>query len=708
MTDPHHPWSDQPITSAAQDVLGRRDYAQRAADLIVNSRSEDASAVFGLTGPWGSGKTSLIEMILERLQVDHSDWQIARFTPWSSADVPGLLVEFYASLTDVLPADRKKAVKESFATLLQIATPAARLVPLVGDTASNALDMAGRALARSAPWDSAFKKATEKLSETDIPFLVVADDVDRLQADELMALLKVVRLLGRFPGVQYLLAYDDQTLTQTLATAWGVEDGGTTAEKFMEKIVQYPLVVPPLLDHQLLERFGIGIDRVLHEVNRPPLQARRISNLVDILPTLLPTPRAVDRLLAQLRHHLILLPAEEINDEDVVLLTIVRASFPGLYSTLPRWKARLIHGHSGEMRYGASDFEWKPADWERLLRAVPVDAVEDARRLLSELFPKTSTDKYRLAGDHEGRRICDEDYFDRYFAMSILKGDLSDGKVIDALDDAKEGHRDALVALFADKERSRTALAIGKAARLATFNRSVERFKLLSVLSGMLDGLDDSHHVFMSDQSRAVSWMAEIIAPLGRDASVAEILDVLSSISLVLRLQVWERVFDRVRDERTRPPWVTETSRVMGDAAVGGFVEHLRARDGAPVGEPTSYHVRCAVKFGRADHLRGEVVKALLDSGVLLDDVAARVVSRSWVMGAEMPPKLSGIDQDLWAAVAPGSDDPWYRLPIDTSVDPHDVSWPQRRRYARGRVERPSREEAVETDVTATDEEGAP
>lgn len=707
MTDAHHPWSDQPITGAAQDGFGRSGYARRAADLVANSRSQDESAVFGLTGPWGSGKTSLINMILENLQAAHPEWKIARFTPWSSADVPGLLSEFYASLAAALPPDRGNAVKQSLAALLEIAAPTAKLIPFAGDAASSAMVTAGQALVRTAPWDAAFKKATEKLREVGVPLLVIADDVDRLQADELMALLKVVRLLGRFPGVQYLLAYDDETLTQTLATAWRTEIGSATAKKFMEKIVQYPLVVPPLLDHQLVERFDEGIDQVLDETGRPPLRARRLSNLLDVLPALLPTPRAVDRLLAQLRHYLILLEPEEINDEDVILLALVRTSFPHLYMALPRWKFLLIQGHSGEMEHDNNSSRWKPADWNRLFRMVPVDEVEVARRLLSELFPKTSEDKYRLTGDQEGRRICDEDYFDRYFAMSILKSDVSDSQVIDVLDNAKKGHRDALVTLFTDQTRSRAALAIGKAIRLATFNTSIERFKLLSMLSGILGELDASHHVLMSDQSRVLLWMAEIIAPLGRDVSAEEILEVLSSTSLALRLQVWERVFDRLRDERARPPWVAKAAQVMGDEAVGGFVEHLRARDDAPLDEPTAYYVRCAVKFGRADHLRGEVVKTLQDSGAALEDLAARMVSRSWVMGADIPPELSGINQDLWAAVAPGSDDPWYRMAIDASVDPHGVSWDHRRRYARGRAERPSRGEAVETDVSATDEEGA-
>ena len=371
MTAPHR-WSDEPITSAAQDEFARAGYARRAAGLIDGSWSSDTSTVFGLTGPWGSGKTSLIEMIVEELPTGQQGWHVARFTPWASTDVAGLLSEFCASLAEALPKDRRKAVKKSLATLLRIAAPAAALVPVAGSSAAKAAEATSEALTRAVPWQVAFEDAAEKLRETGKRLLIIADDIDRLQADELMALLKVVRLLGRFPGTRYLLAYDDQTLARTLSTAWGVEDDGEAAGKFMEKIVQYPLVVPPLLDHQLVERLETGIDTVLHEAGRPPMEARRLSNVRDILPALLLTPRAIDRLLAQLRYYLVLLDPAEIDDEDVILLSIVRTSFPQVYDSLPRWRSRLLTGHSGEIGWKTVLSGKNPPSGVRCSRACPI------------------------------------------------------------------------------------------------------------------------------------------------------------------------------------------------------------------------------------------------------------------------------------------------------------------------------------------------
>lgn len=74
-------WSDSPITTKDDDDFNRADYAVHAAHLVAASHSWDDSIVFGLTGPWGSGKSSMLAMIGEELQRSHPDWRIARFTP---------------------------------------------------------------------------------------------------------------------------------------------------------------------------------------------------------------------------------------------------------------------------------------------------------------------------------------------------------------------------------------------------------------------------------------------------------------------------------------------------------------------------------------------------------------------------------------------------------------------------------------------------
>ena len=45
-------------------------------------------------------------MIVEQLQEQDANWCIARFTPWATSDVAGLLGEFYSCLAEALLLQR--------------------------------------------------------------------------------------------------------------------------------------------------------------------------------------------------------------------------------------------------------------------------------------------------------------------------------------------------------------------------------------------------------------------------------------------------------------------------------------------------------------------------------------------------------------------------------------------------------------------------
>jgi len=44
--------ADQPIISSSQDRFGRKQFAQRIADVIAN-RDSNSGLVVGIHGPWG-------------------------------------------------------------------------------------------------------------------------------------------------------------------------------------------------------------------------------------------------------------------------------------------------------------------------------------------------------------------------------------------------------------------------------------------------------------------------------------------------------------------------------------------------------------------------------------------------------------------------------------------------------------------------------
>ena len=73
------------------------------ADLVSGFETSD-SFVIGIEGAWGSGKTSFINMVLERL-----DEQVLSFTfnPWHFTDSASLLDDFFNHFAETVQAHSK-------------------------------------------------------------------------------------------------------------------------------------------------------------------------------------------------------------------------------------------------------------------------------------------------------------------------------------------------------------------------------------------------------------------------------------------------------------------------------------------------------------------------------------------------------------------------------------------------------------------------
>src|SRR6185437_11725725 len=61
-------YGDRPISSPRQDVLGRSGFALELAKAIDNLNLSADGFVMGLLGDWGTGKSSVVELIVRYLR----------------------------------------------------------------------------------------------------------------------------------------------------------------------------------------------------------------------------------------------------------------------------------------------------------------------------------------------------------------------------------------------------------------------------------------------------------------------------------------------------------------------------------------------------------------------------------------------------------------------------------------------------------------
>jgi hypothetical protein len=414
-------FADTDIKSASEDRLSRAPFAKRVADLIKGIPQGADSTVIGVIGPWGGGKTSILNLIRTELSQDKA-MGIAQFTPWAVGDSNALMVEFFATLLNSHESLSEAKEKHKFQDLAKKLTPALAGFGALGKAAEGV----AQAFLTDGNWQKQFDELDRMISASGARILITVDDVDRLHGEEILTLVKTIRMLGRFHNVHYVLAYDHAALVDALSP--GLGGNRRRAAEYLEKIVQYPLDIPPAQEVQLQAMLDEGLSPLFQQDVATILsdaQGRFQLLYSQELKRHLTTARSVKRFVAQANHYFALV-SEHVDVSDFLLLTFLRLHFPALYNRLPAWRADLTTQRTGVPQELA---ESSRALWTGRLKDAHIADSEEQNGLmnvLKELFPAglgSST-----AGAQVGR-VGNPRYFDRYFVFGLPEGDLSDQRV---------------------------------------------------------------------------------------------------------------------------------------------------------------------------------------------------------------------------------------------------------------------------------------
>lgn len=667
-------WTDEPISDRSEDTLGRADFAAGLADLIDGTHDPDSSIVIGLTGAWGSGKTSafgLAEAALKR-----SQWKIVRLNPWVAASEEAMLAEFFAALSRALPPNQGALIRSNLATVTALAGPALSALPLVGDAAAGYVAKLQAYLTTRDPWPVAFEKACEEFRALQLRVVVFVDDCDRLDPIELRTLLKVVRLVGRFPGVTYVLAYDEETLARTLSAA-GVGDNSIPgAQRYLEKIVQFVVPVPQMRSSEVLDRLLSAMRPVLitHGWDPDLLSEYRLSKALDtVMLRRLATPRSIDRFIAQAEHLFRRLDVTEFNGIDLLLLLFVRLQFPEGFAQLPYWRDELL----GSGRVGGdpwSQQKGEPLDWAALLAHAgerPGDR-QGFRDSLAAVFPALDADP---TSEERQLRAASRLYFERHVYFGIAEDEVRDKEVIDALGATQQSPADyaSFDALMDPNEpKHATALQKVRGHTEAWVEGDCDLAFVLHVMQ-----LHNSIPESLSLASYRASlrfWVASLLPLLRNEIDGASLATTLlttcgaeTTAFLVRRMYVPDCAWaDELRKE---------TVRICKEHALA----QLDEKDHAPVNSRIGWSVRFLASMERLDDLRADVRARLMAGSLRVEDVAARCVQVVWAYGDDRP-RLEKVDEEFLRTLVGTANVP--ALSEVPEFDPYDIGWENRRKWA--------------------------
>jgi predicted KAP-like P-loop ATPase len=242
---------ERPIRTAKEDRLYRGEFVQRLVSALVGEDGRATGMVVGITGPWGSGKSSIINMVAETIRDEHPDAVVVQFNPWLINSRDDLITSFFAEVTAALSATGKNTgptqliekltgfAKTFFDYGKRLAPLANLLAPVAGSMTAAGFDALAQSVSDGNTVYDLRKRFERELEESKTEIVVLVDEIDRLSDAEVAVVAQLVRAIADFPHFSYLLAYDAQRVAEAL--------GGSNTERgqaYLEKIVQLSVPLP--------------------------------------------------------------------------------------------------------------------------------------------------------------------------------------------------------------------------------------------------------------------------------------------------------------------------------------------------------------------------------------------------------------------------------------------------------------------------------
>lgn len=293
---------ERAISSASDDRLGRKQFVERLCDSLVDrAKGASSGVVLGITGPWGSGKSSVLNMVEEQLRADHKDIVIVRFDPWLISGSNDLISQFMAELTFAVndkakSASSLKKIGSQLSSYGAMLSPGINLLlPGLGTAVQGGFKAASKALSSEGSLSAMRAVLVSSLSDVTVPIVVLIDELDRVEDTEILTVAQLVRAVVDFPRVSFALAYDVDRVVQALGRS-STERGRAYLEKIVQLQVPLPIQMPSeraLLLHTELERMDLRD----HDGHPLDLRSSSYEEIVALLNAgFLDTPRDVKRL----------------------------------------------------------------------------------------------------------------------------------------------------------------------------------------------------------------------------------------------------------------------------------------------------------------------------------------------------------------------------------------------------------------------------
>ncbi|AJC94161.1 hypothetical protein FVD15_03325 [Campylobacter volucris] len=383
---------DRPIKCKNDDLFDRQHIANTLTKTIKNYKESDSISI-GIIGDWGSGKTSFINMVLEDFN-DDKKFIIINFNPWNISTRKQLISDFFTKLS--IEIGRKNTSKryKKLSNGLKVLSytfkpfkfiPGLDIASEISDNISNALQEIAEMTEKNL--DTAKEEINNVIKKIDKKIIIVIDDLDRLADTDIQEIFQLVRSIADFKNTMYILAYDNEIVTKALDKIQ--KDKG---ERYIEKIVQVPIVLPKLNEVTLKKIFLEKINNI--KLKYPKLDDGRLAMYAKNLVKCFHSLRDVNRYINILSFEINAIE-EDLFLYDFAVITLIKIFEPTIYDYIYQQKTIAIYNH----------------------KEIPTNKIKF--NIICELLKSCEQINVKT------KRITSSIFFDNYFALSFPKNGFS-------------------------------------------------------------------------------------------------------------------------------------------------------------------------------------------------------------------------------------------------------------------------------------------
>lgn len=320
---------DDPIVTQAEDLVDFSPTVGKLVDILLNDKHPKSISI-GLIGPWGNGKSSVIQLTKSKIdqseQFKKNEIISIHFLPYLNHNESDIINEFFTLLSNALSPYNGRLSN-------QIVDYSQKLTDLYQNKSlSTFLENHITNFAQSSACQL-YEDINKMLEQTDKKIIVFIDDLDRLNQKEILQTLKLIRNTANFTNTFFVLAMDKQYVIKRLT-----EKGNILDTKFVDKFFQLEIYLPEI-DKNILKQYFTT--EMLRPFSPAPTDLEPRLRVALMEPNLLfedyvKNFRDVKRVVNQIKYDISLFQEDfaYLNLKDFINFTFFKLKFPQVLKQL--------------------------------------------------------------------------------------------------------------------------------------------------------------------------------------------------------------------------------------------------------------------------------------------------------------------------------------------------------------------------------------